>query len=143
MKSVCKIQIGGNEMKKTFGMFLPLALMLMVALPGTILAQNGKPFVGIWEGAISVGGMELEIILDLSLDDNQKLKGNIDVPAQGAMDIPLGDFQIEGKKITFIINDPNVQGDPTFDGELNEDDTVLSGSFAQGGAEGTFEVKKK
>ncbi len=130
-------------MKKTFGMFLPLALILMVALPGTVLAQDGKSFVGIWEGALAVAGMELEITLDLSLDDSQQLTGNIDVPAQGATDIPLGGFQIEGKKITFIIDHPNVQGDPTFDGELNEDGTVLSGSFTQGGAEGTFEVKKK
>jgi hypothetical protein len=130
-------------MKKSFGMLFPLAMILMLAMPGTGHTQDGKAYVGIWEGALSVGGMELEIILDLSLDVNQQLTGNIDVPAQGAMDIPLGDFKIEGKKITFVIDDPNVQGDPIFAGELNEDGTVLSGSFSQGGAEGTFEVTKK
>ena len=130
-------------MKKTFGMLFSLVMILILVLPGTGQAQDGKPFMGIWEGAIVGGGMELEIILDLSLDENQQLTGNIDVPAQGATDIPLGAFQIEGKKVSFIIDDPNAQGDPTFNGELSEDGTVLSGAFAQGGFEGTFEAKKK
>ena len=129
-------------MKKTFGMLFTLAMILLLALPGTARAQDGKAYVGTWEGAISVG-MEIEIILDLSLDDNQQLTGTIDVPEQGAMGILLGDFQIDGKKITFIIDDPNVQGDPTFNGELSEDGSMLSGSFSQGGAECTFEIKKK
>ncbi len=130
-------------MKKTFGILFPLAMVLMLALPGSALAQDSKAYVGIWEGNLTGGGMDLDIILDLSLDDDQQLIGNVDVPAQGATDIPLAEFSIEDKKITFIIDHPDVQGNPTFIGELNEDGTVLSGSYTQSGAEGTFEVKKK
>jgi len=87
--------------------------------------------------------MELEIIVEFSLDEEKNILGNIDVPAQGATDLPLGDINIEGKKISFKIVHPQVQGDPTFSGELDETGKKISGEFSQGGAAGTFSVEKE
>jgi len=79
-------------------MIIPVVFALFLA-HSTLMAQDTKPFVGTWNGALSVVGQELEIIIEFSLDESKNIQGNIDVPAQGATDIPLGEINIEGKKI--------------------------------------------
>lgn len=120
----------------------PVLFGLLLVHPA-LMAQDTKPFLGTWNGALSVVGQELEITIELSLDEGKNIQGNIDVPAQGAMDVPLGEFNIEGKKISFKIVHPQVQGDPTFSGELDETGKKISGEFSQGGAVGTFSVEKE
>jgi hypothetical protein len=122
--------------------FIPIFLALVLVQP-SLMAQDAKPFEGTWNGAINLMGQDLEIIIELSLDGENNLQGNIDVPAQGAVDIPLGEFNIEGKKISFKIVHPQVQGDPTFNGEMDESGKKISGEFSQGGAVGTFSVDKQ
>ena len=123
-------------------MIVPIVFALLFA-HSTAIAQDAKPFVGTWNGALSVTGQELEIIIELSLDEAGKIQGNIDVPIQGAVDIPLGEFSIEEKKISFKIIHPQVQGDPTFKGELDEPGKKISGEYSQGGGVGTFSVEKQ
>ena len=121
---------------------VPFAFVLFLAQPA-LFSQDAQPFVGTWNGALSVMGQELEIIIEFSLDEGNNLQGNIDVPLQGAVDIPLGEFTIEGKKISFKIVHDQVQGDPTFNGELDEAGKKISGEFSQGGGVGTFSVEKE
>jgi hypothetical protein len=129
-------------MKKTHTILMGLALTACLAIPNAALTQDAKPFVGTWEGAIDVMGQQIDIILEFALEGDQ-LTGNVDIPAQGAEDIPLAEFKIEGKKITFMIDHPGVPGEPIFNGELDAAGTTLSGTFSQSGAEGTFEAKKQ
>lgn len=117
-------------------------LMALLLVHSSLMAQDTKPFLGTWNGTISIG-MELEIIVEFSLDEEKNIQGNIDVPVQSATDLPLGDINIEGKKISFKIVHPQVQGDPTFNGELDETGKKISGEFSQGGAAGTFSVEKE
>jgi hypothetical protein len=116
---------------------------LFLAFHSPAWTQDAKPFLGTWNGALSVMGQEMEIILKFTLNEEKNLSGTIDVPVQGGFDINLGNIKMEGKKISFTIDHPEVQGDPTFDGELDEAGTKISGTFAQGGAEGTFSVEKE
>ena len=129
-------------MKKSLGIFAALVLIVCLIVPGVAQAQDAKPFVGIWEGGIDVMGQHFDFILEFALEADQ-LTGNVDFPAQGAEDLPLADFKLEGKKLTFMIDHPGVPGEPTFSGELDAAGTTLSGTFSQSGAEGTFEAKKK
>jgi hypothetical protein len=129
-------------MKKSFGSFAALAIIACLIVPGVALAQDAKPFVGTWEGTIDVMGQLIDIILEFALEGDQ-LTGTVDVPGQGAEDLPLTEFKIEGKKITFMIDYPGLPGEPTFDGELDAAGITLSGTFSQSGEEGTFEAKKK
>jgi len=123
-------------------MIIPVVFALFLA-HSTLMAQDTKPFVGTWNGALSVVGQELEIIIEFSLDESKNIQGNIDVPAQGATDIPLGEINIEGKKISFKIVHPQVQGDPTFKGELDSSGKKIAGEYSQGGGIGTFSVEKQ
>ena len=121
---------------------IPILMALLLVHP-SLIAQDAKPFEGTWNGALSVMGQELEIVIELSLDEEKNIQGNIDVPAQGAVDIPLGEFNLDGKKISFKIVHPQVQGDPTFNGELDETGKKIAGEFSQGGAVGAFSVEKQ
>ena len=123
-------------------MFIPVLLALLL-VHSSLIAQDTKPFLGTWQGALTLMGQELEITIKLSLDEEKNIQGTIDVPVQGAMDVPLGEFNIEGKKIAFKIVHPQVQGDPTFNGELDETGNKIAGEFSQGGAVGTFSVEKE
>lgn len=115
----------------------------LLGIHSSLVAQDAEPYLGTWKGAINVMGQELEIIVEFSLDNEKNIQGNIDVPVQGATDIPLGDILLEGNKISFKIVHPQVQGDPTFTGELDENGKNISGDFSQGGATGTFSIEKE
>lgn len=133
-------------MKKRSILNVPLLLLLAITLLSSnafVFAEDAKPFLGTWNGYLSVMGQELEITLKFALDDDKAITGTIDVPAQGAVDIPLGDIKIEGKKISFIIDAPGVPGEPAFEGELDETGKKLAGTFIQSGMEGTFSVEKE
>ena len=105
--------------------------------------QDANPFVGSWEGSLSVAGTELEIALHFTLDENQAIQGTFDSITQGGFGVKLGKIEITGKSITFIIDNPNAPGEPTFKGTLDESGKKLAGAFAQSGYEGTFEVEKQ
>jgi hypothetical protein len=97
-----------------------IVLFTLVVANSSLSAQDATPFLGTWKGALNAMGQELGIVVEFSLDEAKNIQGNIDIPDQGATDIPLGDIQIEGKKISFKIVHPQVQGNPTFKGELDE-----------------------
>ena len=106
-------------------------------------AQDTKPFIGAWKGTLSVTGVELEIGLNFTLDEAKKIQGTFDSISQGGFGIKLGNIEIKDKAITFIIDDPNAPGEPTFKGTLDETGKKLGGEFAQSGMVGTFTVEKQ
>lgn len=132
-------------MKKIFNQnLLFVFLVSFIFVSGSfLLAQDAKPFIGTWTGNISAEGTDLEIVVKFSLDKDNAISGTIDIPMQDIEGMDLGEVEIDGNKISFIIDDPNITGDPTFSGELDKDGKILSGDFSQGGAEGTFELTKE
>ena len=131
------------KIKLSLKHLVPTMMLALLLIVGTLGAQDSKAFVGDWSGAVFIGGQEIDIVCHFELDEEGNLKGTIDSPSQGAFGMALADIKVEGKKITFGVDDPNVSGDPQFDGMLDEPDTKISGNFSQGGGEGTFELKKE
>jgi len=115
----------------------------VVALAGLAAAQSTepKPFLGDWNGSISIMGANLEIGLHFKLDDAKKVMGTFDSITQGAMGLPVGAIEIKDKTITFKLS--GIPGDPTFKGALDATGKKLAGDFTQGGAAGTFSVDKQ
>lgn len=117
---------------------------IVLAVAGFAHTQkDAKLFVGSWKGSLSLMGTELEIALHFTLDEGQKIQGTFDSITQGGFGVKLGKIEITGKSITFIIDDPNAPGEPTFKGTLDESGKKLSGAFIQHGYEGTFAVEKQ
>lgn len=130
--------------KSVFRFSIP-ALAAVFLLSGVIAAsaQDAKVFVGEWPGAVSLPGTEIDIVCHFQMDADGSLSGTIDSPSQGAYGLKLGNIKVEGKKISFGVDDANVPGDPFFEGTQDETGTKISGNFSQGGAQGTFELTKK
>jgi hypothetical protein len=122
--------------------YLVLGALAFVAVVSA-QAQDTKPFIGAWKGTLSVMGVELEIALNFTLDEAKKIQGTFDSITQGGFGIKLGNIEVKDKAITFIIDDPNAPGEPTFKGTLDATGKKLTGEFSQGGAAGTFAVEKQ
>ena len=127
---------------KTIAVVLGLLAIAAVAAAAA-QSTDPKPFLGAWKGTLSVAGMDLEIGLNFKLDEAKKIQGTFDSITQGGFGIKLGNIEIKDKTITFMIDDANVPGEPTFKGTLDETGKKLTGEFTQGGAAGTFAVEKQ
>jgi hypothetical protein len=117
----------------------------LLVFAGLAAAQSTdpKPFIGAWKGTLSIAGQELQIGLNFSLDEAKKIQGTFDSITQGAMGIKLGSFEIKDKTITFVIDNPNIPGAPSFKGTVDGTGKKMTGDFVQGGYAGTFDVDKQ
>lgn len=95
---------------------------------------------GMWKGAVVLPGTELEFIIVLTADDQKEMTGSIDIPAQGAKNLPLVDFSVDLPDISFKIQ--GVPGDPTFYGKLSSDGKTIQGNFIQGEQTFPFSMAK-
>lgn len=128
-----------NLIKRTSFIIGALAFVAVVSAQ----AQDTKPFIGAWKGTLSVAGVDLEIALNFTLDEAKKMQGTFDSITQGGFGIKLGNIEVKDKTITFIIDDPNAPGEPTFKGTLDATGKKLGGEFSQSGLAGTFAVEKE
>lgn len=94
---------------------------------------------GQWQGAIQLPGMELQVKVKLQRQDGH-WTGSIDIPQQKAQDLPLTEIQQEGEHLRFKIQ--GIPGNPTFEGQLLQDETQFKGTFTQGGQKFTFELNR-
>ncbi len=120
-----------------------LAAVFLLIGAASAQAQEAKAFVGDWTGAVSVPGADIDVVCHFRLDADGNLIGTIDSPSQGVYDVKLANVAVEGKKISFGTDDPNIPGDPRFEGTLDDGGVKISGGFSQGGVEGTFELTKQ
>src|SRR5215207_8863698 len=68
--------------------------------PATFLAQTNttqKRLDGIWVGVVVVSGMNVRLILRIAQDSAGALKARLDVPDQGASDLPIETITAEGQ----------------------------------------------
>lgn len=93
---------------------------------------------GRWEGAITVLGTDLNIVVNFS-EEAGELVGTIDVPQQGATGIPLHDISYRSPAVYFEMLDGLRKA--THDGQLNADGTI-SGEFKQSGITGSFTLQR-
>ena len=120
-----------------------VALVALCAAFATIgwpaLAQApAASAAGRWEGAIS--GTVTELAITVTLTAGPKWSGTIDIPAQGASAMPLGDVIVQGSAVRFTLSVP---GDPAFKGTLSPDGTTISGTFTQAGQGIPFKLQRK
>lgn len=111
-------------------MFARILALVFVLLSPLAFAE-GDAYLGHWEGAVTLPGpQELELILDLARD-GETWSGELDIPAQGARDIPLTVKLLDGGLISMRLQ--GIPGEPTITGKLDESG-VFKGTFAQAGA---------
>jgi CubicO group peptidase (beta-lactamase class C family) len=103
------------------------------------IAASDTEITGTWTGSIALPGTELNIVVKISQFGEDGHEGTIDIPAQGASDLPLTEFRYDHPSIGFTIS--GVPGNPTFDGAL--DDGEITGMFTQGGQSFPFTLTRQ
>jgi len=106
---------------------------------GGSLSNASNPAVeGHWEGEVELPGTPLLVRLDLDHKDGY-WTGSIDIPAQGALDLPLAGIAITGDEVSFAIDD--VPGEPLFSGRLVAGE--ITGTFTQGVFTAPFRIGRE
>jgi hypothetical protein len=84
------------------------AVVMMATACSQAYGQAEKSFLGSWRGKLDVSGQEIEIRFVFSLDQAKKMKGTFDSITRGTTGIKLGKIDIDGRNISFAIEDPRV-----------------------------------
>lgn len=106
-----------------------------LAVDETLSSAPNPAVEGHWEGEVTLPGAPLLIRVDLHHRDGY-WAGTIDIPAQGAEELPLTDFAIDGDAVSFVMAD--VPGDPVFAGRLTGGE--IAGTFNQSGFTAPFRL---
>ena len=99
--------------------------MLLAAII-SIMSIQAQHIAGDWKGTLSVQGINLELIFHFAGDDGE-LTGTMDVPMQGATDIPVDVLELSGNELKLGVTALQM----SFKGELQGDS--ITGNFEQAG----------
>ncbi len=108
-------------MKKARTLFIAMAVFVL-----TSFSISAQEIAGSWKGAISYQGMEVEMIFNITETENG-LATTMDVPMQGATDIPVEKTVLDGNNLTIASEKMQL----TFKGEVSGDKVV--GTYSQMG----------
>lgn len=97
-------------------------------LPSKTKADK-SPMVGIWEGTLNVGGIQLRLGFHIKQKEDGTFIGTMDSIDQGARNIPLSSVKVEGKQVTLEFK----LGRMTYTAKLSDDQQKLAGTFEQHG----------
>jgi pimeloyl-ACP methyl ester carboxylesterase len=75
-----------------------------------------------------LSGSKLELIFKISVDENDELSAKMDVPAQGARDLPVSNTKVKTDSI--FLHVAMIAG--RFEGQM-ENDTTIAGNWSQSG----------
>lgn len=101
-------------------------------------SQTNKKVVGNWNGKLDLPETKLEIIFKISADENGKLNTKMDVPAQGAKDLPVSETIVNGDSLKLSV--AMIMG--KFSGRITSD-SIIEGTWKQSGATFPLILKKK
>lgn len=100
------------------------------SLPSALFEQitsTQKPLDGIWVGVVVVSGIKIRMILRVSKNSAGALTARMDVPDQGASDLPVESITVEGQVVRFQSSNLG-----TYQGTLSNDSLEIVGELKQG-----------
>lgn len=114
----------------SFSFFIPVAI-LAVSLSLSALAAAAVPDpAGDWTGWIDLGTAKLQVVFHVTNQSDGTYLGKLDVPAQGAADIPAS--KVSSRDGLVRIEIAAVNG--VFEGRFSADGTEIAGEWRQNGA---------
>jgi hypothetical protein len=101
---------------------------------GRLMQADISDLAGRWEGTLSLNDQQLDIVVRFEIREH--ITGSIDIPQQGSRDLPLANIRLLAGSVYFEL--PAGTGNALFCGQLERD--LITGSFTQSGARGTFRL---
>lgn len=123
-------------MKQIAGFIIVLIFFILPGFQTDAQEPNSKA-VGNWSGKLDLPGQKLEIIFKIAADENGKLTAKMDVPLQGAKDLPVKETTLNGDSLK--LNVAMVAG--KFEGKFTND-TLIEGNWKQSGMTFPLMLKK-
>ena len=123
-------------MKRTVAL---VSLVLFVLATSSVLSYAGKGIEGVWEGTIEVQGTSLGVTIKVTKGEDGKLSGTIDIPDQGAVDVPLDNVTFEDNTFKFDL----LAAQGSYEGKLKESGDDIEGEWSQGGGSIPLNLKRK
>ena len=99
-------------------------ILLALIFPMITYAQ----FIGEWKGKLVIGQSELALIFKFVQQDSTT-SGTLDVPQQGAKNLPIDKIKVNGNNIALVISAIGFN----YEGSLNENSSIIKGSMSQNG----------
>lgn len=119
---------------------LGVALATALCATTSVLAQESDPqVVGSWQGTLRAGGRELQIVYRISRADDGLLTGTMDVPTQGAQDIPLDSIVVTDTTVSWTFPVP---GGGSYEGTFALAGEAIHGTFSQGPASVPLDLER-
>jgi hypothetical protein len=103
------------------------------------LAQTDSKAAGHWQGKIQLPRQELGITVDLARNPEGAWIGSMSVLGSSSVDVPLESIAVEGTAVRFAANLPERA---SFDGQLSEDASSLSGKAANAEGDAPFQLTR-
>ncbi len=118
-------------------LFCLFITILFQPIPVTVIGQTSENINGNWRGKLNLPGSKLEIIFRISADENGKLTSKMDVPLQGAKDLPVSETVVANDSLNLTV--AMIMG--RFSGKITSDSTI-EGTWKQSGASLPLVLKK-
>jgi hypothetical protein len=89
-------------------------------------SPSPKTIAGFWAGSITIGDQKLRVIVTITTKDDS-FSATLDIPDQGAKDIPFDSVEFTDNKLTLNLAKPRA----SFVGKANKDLTSIEGEWKQ------------
>ena len=99
--------------------------------------EDAEKFIGNWSGTIELPAMNVEMIFKISKDSTNHLISKLDVPVQGARDLPVS--ETTNKNDSLILKVVMING--TYSGALNAENQLV-GEWRQNGVTLNLKLEK-
>ena len=103
------------------------AALVCTVFATSATGANSNWAAGDWRGVLDLGAQRLEIVYHIEADGDA-LSGTLDVPAQGAIGLPLQSVAVDGDDLTIAMP---LAGAARFEGSRSS--KTIQGTFSQGG----------
>jgi fermentation-respiration switch protein FrsA (DUF1100 family) len=114
---------------KTSLYFVVTVSCLLLFLPATRAQESGRALQGSWAGTLKVQGVELHLVMNVSVNAADSMTVTFDSPDQGAKGIPTSKVALRGDSL--IVSSKAIGG--KFSAKRATGDTTLPGTWKQGG----------
>jgi len=104
---------------------------ILALTAAALRAENPAEWpAGDWKGTLQAAQQQLEMVYHLEAGADGQWTGSVDVPAQGAMGLPLQSVEISETSITIAMPLP---GDASYEGQWQAAEQTIEGRFSQAG----------
>lgn len=125
-------------MKTTFKILSLLVAGLAVSFTAFSQNSDDKKIVGNWSGELELPTQKLELIFKISVDSTGELITKMDVPLQGAKDLPVTQTELKGDSLKITVG--MIMG--KYEGKIKDNSTV-TGTWSQRGVHYPMTLTKK